>query len=178
MSFNPLYEQIEFECAGAPVRLPEPEPATPGVPGGPCTSPARAAPAPTAENAATHSSVTKRDFNRILPPPLLTVRATLTSKCMDSAFDFLNRTPVQAASRLVESGLEGVVAKRLRDLYRPGARRHHPCRTAEVLDVGVGQPEVPLSGLGGADQCVRSQPCVSVRSPEVGRLSKPMITLP
>ena len=32
-----------MECAGAPVRLPEPENATPGVPGGPFTSPAKAA---------------------------------------------------------------------------------------------------------------------------------------
>src|SRR5919108_1126005 len=43
MSFNPLYAQIEFAFAGAPVLLPEPENATPGVPGGPCTSPAKAA---------------------------------------------------------------------------------------------------------------------------------------
>jgi hypothetical protein len=42
MSFNPLYEQIDCECAGAPVRTPEPENGTPGVPGGPMTSPAKA----------------------------------------------------------------------------------------------------------------------------------------
>ena len=43
MSFNPLKEQIEFECAGAPVLTPEPEPARPGMPGLPVTSPAKAA---------------------------------------------------------------------------------------------------------------------------------------
>ena len=43
MSFNPLKEQIEFEFAGAPVLTPEPDPASPGVPGLPVTSPANAA---------------------------------------------------------------------------------------------------------------------------------------
>jgi hypothetical protein len=42
MSFRPLKEQIEFECAGAPVLTPEPDPGTPGVPGLPVTSPAKA----------------------------------------------------------------------------------------------------------------------------------------
>jgi hypothetical protein len=42
-SFNPLKAQIELACAGAPVSTPEPEKATSGVPGGPVTSPARAA---------------------------------------------------------------------------------------------------------------------------------------
>src|SRR5919109_3697408 len=43
MSFRPLYAQIELAFARAPVGSPEPEKATPGVPGGPFTSPARAA---------------------------------------------------------------------------------------------------------------------------------------
>jgi hypothetical protein len=43
MSFNPLKAQIELAFANAPVGFPDPENATSGVPGGPCTSPARAA---------------------------------------------------------------------------------------------------------------------------------------
>jgi hypothetical protein len=43
MSFNPLKEQIEFEFAGAPVLTREPDPAWPGIPGLPVTSPANAA---------------------------------------------------------------------------------------------------------------------------------------
>lgn len=43
MSFNPLKAQIELALLNAPVCFPEPENATPGVPGGPATSPARAA---------------------------------------------------------------------------------------------------------------------------------------
>jgi len=46
MSFSPLKAQIELACVGAPVLLPEPENASPGVPGGPATSPAKAAVAP------------------------------------------------------------------------------------------------------------------------------------
>lgn len=43
ISFSPLNEQIEFAWSGASVGTPEPEPGTPGVPGGPITSPAKAA---------------------------------------------------------------------------------------------------------------------------------------
>src|SRR6266496_203344 len=42
MSFKPLKAQIELALENAPVCFPEPDPATPGVPGGPATSPARA----------------------------------------------------------------------------------------------------------------------------------------
>jgi hypothetical protein len=69
MSFSPLYAQIELACAGAPVLFPEPEKATPGVPGGPCTSPANAAPAPTPTNAAAQSAASI-DLVRITYLPL------------------------------------------------------------------------------------------------------------
>jgi len=69
MSFNPLYAQIELACSGAPVLLPEPENGTPGVPGGPATSPARAALAP-AIRAAAHSAAARID---LLPIPYLPV---------------------------------------------------------------------------------------------------------
>ena len=62
MSFNPLKAQIELAFANAPVCFPEPEPAAPGVPGGPCTSPARAAPALRPASATAQTAVTNIDF--------------------------------------------------------------------------------------------------------------------
>src|SRR6187397_9631 len=44
MSFSPLKAQIELAFSNAPVRWPEPENGWSGVPGGPVTSPATAAP--------------------------------------------------------------------------------------------------------------------------------------
>ena len=67
MSFSPLKAQIELACAGAPVLTPEPENATPGVPGGPVTSPAEAAPAPAPARTAPHAAAAKNDFVRIFP---------------------------------------------------------------------------------------------------------------
>src|SRR5436190_17289578 len=68
MSFNPLYEQIDWECAGAPVRTPEPENATPGVPGLPVTSPADATPALPPRTTAKTAAATNA-FVRIITPP-------------------------------------------------------------------------------------------------------------
>src|SRR3954453_8213239 len=65
MSFNPLYEQIELECAGAPVRTPEPENSTPGMPGRPVTSPAQATPALPPTETAAHMAAA-RNFVRII----------------------------------------------------------------------------------------------------------------
>src|SRR4051812_35809142 len=65
MSFSPLYEQIELECAGAPVRTPEPENSTPGMPGRPVTSPAQATPALPPTNA-TAQMAAATNFVRIM----------------------------------------------------------------------------------------------------------------
>lgn len=70
MSFSPLKEQIELEFENAPVWFPEPEPKTPGVPGGPCTSPARAAPAAPPATATAHTAAAKNDLVRICLSPL------------------------------------------------------------------------------------------------------------
>ncbi|MDX6452010.1 MAG: hypothetical protein QOH16_2059 [Gaiellaceae bacterium] len=64
-SFRPENAQIEFACAGAPVAMPEPEPGTPGVPGGPITSPANAAPELAPATAMTHTAAEKKDFVRM-----------------------------------------------------------------------------------------------------------------
>ena len=63
MSFNPLYEQIELECAGAPVRTPEPENATSGTPGRPVTSPAKAGLALNPAMATTHAAAASFDLS-------------------------------------------------------------------------------------------------------------------
>src|SRR6266511_2360289 len=70
MSFNPLKAQIELACAGAPVLLPEPEKATPGVPGGPATSPAKAAPA--LRPATTAAQIAAANVFRIMCLPVWT----------------------------------------------------------------------------------------------------------
>src|SRR6185436_19871556 len=62
MSFNPLYEQIDCECAGAPVRTPEPENGTSGVPGRPVTSPAKAALELPPTRATVNSAAATSDF--------------------------------------------------------------------------------------------------------------------
>jgi hypothetical protein len=67
-SFKPEKAQIELACAGAPVLLSEPEPMTPGVPGGPFTSPAKAAPALAPTTATPQSAVAKKDFVRMSLP--------------------------------------------------------------------------------------------------------------
>jgi hypothetical protein len=69
MSFKPLKAQIELACAGAPVRFPEPENATPGVPGGPCTSPADAALAPAPATATAQLAVASKYLTRMSLPP-------------------------------------------------------------------------------------------------------------
>src|SRR5436189_5072835 len=70
MSFNPLYEQIELECAGAPVRTPEPENSTPGMPGRPVTSPAQATPALPPTKTTAHMAAAT-NFVRIMMGPSL-----------------------------------------------------------------------------------------------------------
>jgi hypothetical protein len=69
MSFSPLKAQIELAFTRAPVLTPEPENATPGVPGGPVTSPAEAAPALAPATAAPHTAAAKKDLVRISLPP-------------------------------------------------------------------------------------------------------------
>jgi len=71
MSFKPLYAQIELACAGAPVRTPDPEFGTPGVPGGPVTSPAKAVPAVVPVMARAHAVAARRCFARISYTPFL-----------------------------------------------------------------------------------------------------------
>jgi hypothetical protein len=58
-SFRPENAQIELACAGAAVSVPEPDPGTPGVPGGPITSPANAAPALALATATEHNTAAK-----------------------------------------------------------------------------------------------------------------------
>jgi len=70
MSFSPLYEQIDCECAGAPVRTPEPENGTPGVPGAPVTSPAHATP-PLQPSATAKTTAATTAFVRNITPPSL-----------------------------------------------------------------------------------------------------------
>jgi hypothetical protein len=60
-SFSPEYAQIELACSGAPVFLSELEPMTPGVPGGPFTSPANAAPALAPTTATVQTAVASID---------------------------------------------------------------------------------------------------------------------
>src|SRR5215218_10422665 len=69
-SFSPLKAQIELALSGAPVSTPEPENGTPGVPGGPVTSPANAAPAPGPATAAAHTAAASINFFRSMVPPL------------------------------------------------------------------------------------------------------------
>jgi hypothetical protein len=68
MSFRPLKAQIEFAFENAPVCAPVAEPATPGVPGGPATSPAIAEPTLNTPKAAAHAIAAKH--LRISEPPL------------------------------------------------------------------------------------------------------------
>jgi len=68
MSFNPLNEQIEFECAGAPVFTPEPDPGTPGVPGPPLTSPANAALELPPTRTTAKSAAVSTDFGCVIGP--------------------------------------------------------------------------------------------------------------
>jgi hypothetical protein len=69
MSLSPEKAQIELAWAGAPVGTPDPEFGTPGVPGGPITSPAKAAFAPSPATAAAHSTVAS-DLLSILSSPV------------------------------------------------------------------------------------------------------------
>lgn len=73
MSFSPLYAQIELACAGAPVRTPDPENGTPGVPGGPVTSPAQATPALATTSPAAHTAAARNFFARIFLPLLVDI---------------------------------------------------------------------------------------------------------
>src|SRR5215211_7791359 len=69
-SFSPLKAQIELALSGAPVSTPEPENGTPGVPGGPVTSPANAAPALGPAIATAHTAAASMNFFRsIVPSP-------------------------------------------------------------------------------------------------------------
>jgi len=69
MSFSPLYAQIELAWAGAPVRTPDPENGTPGVPGGPVTSPARAPLAVASASTATEAAIESSRFITDHPLP-------------------------------------------------------------------------------------------------------------
>jgi hypothetical protein len=68
-SFKPLKAQTELACVGAPVSTPEPEKGTPAVPGGPVTSPARAA--PVLRPATTAAQIVAANILRIVCLPLL-----------------------------------------------------------------------------------------------------------
>src|SRR5919198_5771474 len=92
MSFSPLYAQIELAFARAPVGSPEPEKATPGVPGGPFTSPARAALAVSAVTIA--AQIAAASFLRI-PSSLspLEMDGTYAGKNSSSTFDLVAQEP-------------------------------------------------------------------------------------
>jgi len=69
MSFRPEKEQIEFECAGAPVAWASTCSCVRGpVPGGPLTSPAKAALTLTPATMTAHTAVANKDFVRMFSP--------------------------------------------------------------------------------------------------------------
>jgi hypothetical protein len=65
MSFRPLDAHPERAFVTAGVRWPEAEPATPGVPGGPVISPAKAGAALIPASAAALTATASNDFLRI-----------------------------------------------------------------------------------------------------------------
>src|SRR5215203_1157986 len=82
-SFNPLYAQIELALSGAPVSTPEPENGTPGVPGGPVTSPANAAPALGPATATAHTAAASINFFRSMVPSPFEVDPLLPWQILD-----------------------------------------------------------------------------------------------
>ena len=81
-SFSPLKAQIELALSGAPVSTPEPENGSFGVPGGPITSPANAAPAPGPVTATVHTATANISFFRSMVPPF-EVNPLLPRKILD-----------------------------------------------------------------------------------------------
>jgi hypothetical protein len=118
MSFKPLYAQIELACAGAPVRTPEPENATPGVPGGPVTSPAEATPALAPTIATEQAAAATHDPVRMTPSfagqRLLLGAERATQKYARTAVWLLARSRCRGACRSWEpaSGLPGRIRVR------------------------------------------------------------------
>src|SRR3954470_21296175 len=80
MSFRPLKAQIELAWAGAPVVLPEPEPATVGVPGGPVTSPAHA-PLLAPTRATANTAAARNAFIRMIASQLLVRASDWSGRC-------------------------------------------------------------------------------------------------